>query len=174
MLIALTGPKQSGKTVIADYIAEKYGYSRLNFKDALIEEVKERLTRTLWLIADENNLTIDELFTKKPYLPIIRLLLQEYGTDVRRKDDEGYWVYKWLRKFSASNLNVVVDDCRFLNEADMISRLGGEIIRVVRPSLAPEDSHQSETEQQNILTDNIIINDGSTEDLKKKVDKLMV
>ena len=39
-IIALTGLKQSGKSTAANYLVEKYGFIKHNFKDALINEIK--------------------------------------------------------------------------------------------------------------------------------------
>jgi len=40
-LIAFVGFKQSGKTTASQYLQEKHGYIRHNFKDALVREIKQ-------------------------------------------------------------------------------------------------------------------------------------
>jgi len=152
MIIALTGYKQSGKTEAAKFF-QKFGYQKINFKDSLIEEIKQNFPDLLQVIGDD--------FTNKP--PAVRALLQNYGTEVRRRDNINYWVIKWLDKVTADmdatgRIDYVVDDCRFLNEAKAVRDLQGIIIRIIRPGFTG-DKHQSEREMDNIKVDYTIIAD---------------
>lgn len=63
----------------------------------------------------------------------------------------------------------VVTDLRHKNEVDKIYSLGGYTIRVVRPGYSTGDTHISETELSKIKMDYLLINNGSIEDLIKKV-----
>jgi len=153
MIIALTGFKRSGKSECAKHLA-KHGLKRINFKDCLIEEIKQNFPDLLKVIGDD--------FDNKP--PAVRALLQNYGTEVRRRDNQDYWVNKWKEKVSD---NVVVDDCRFLNEAKAIKDLGGTIIRVIRPGFNG-DNHISEREQEQIKVDYTII----AQDLKSLIQQI--
>jgi hypothetical protein len=65
--------------------------------------------------------------------------------------------------------DIVIADMRFHHEANAIRELNGEIWRVVRPSLTLNDEHQSEKEQETIVADKTIINDGNLEDLYNKI-----
>ena len=162
MIVALTGKKQSGKSTAAKYLEEKYGFVRLNFKDALVKEIKERMPDLLQQIIKvldatqyDGNApwTVDSLFEIKP--PIIRTLMQNYGTEVRRKDHEDYWVVKWLKEAQQYE-NVVVDDCRFLNEASAIRSMHGWILLIHRQDMESADTHQSETEMDQITVDRVV------------------
>ena len=87
------------------------------------------------------------MFKEKP--PLVRLLMQEYGTDVRRADDVDYWVKKWEESLPEISSKIVVDDVRFMNEAEKIRSLGGHLIRLERdiPIAGDlESQHISETE----------------------------
>lgn len=160
MLIAFKGKKRSGKTVCSDYLVEK-GFTKINFKDALVDEIRQNFPDLLREIGDD--------FENKP--PMLRALLQNYGTEVRRRDDENYWVNKWEQR-KPLNGDIVVDDCRFLNEAEAIKRHGGIIIKIDRPGYIG-DEHQSETEQDQIKEDFTIHNNSTLEDLYKKLDDIL-
>lgn len=144
MIIGLCGFKRSGKTTVANYLKEEHGFKSLNFKDSLIEELKQNfpdLLDTIGLIQDR---TIDELLVEKP--PLMRALMQNYGTEVRRGDDPDYWVKRWKEKCLEAEGNIVVDDVRFENEANALAEQGGILIRVVRNRQDVSDTHPSETE----------------------------
>jgi hypothetical protein len=59
----------------------------------------------------------------------IRRALQYLGTDVRRKQDEQYWVKACLSSVPSSDY-VLITDVRFPNEADAIVNTGGVMIRL--------------------------------------------
>jgi len=160
-IIALTGYKGTGKTVAADYLIEQHGYVKHNFKGALIQEIKERfpdlLQEILVTYMDYGEYffsighTVDDLFTEKP--PLIRALMQNYGTDVRRKDDPYYWANQWRDTLPSSD--VVVDDLRFLTEQEVLPA-HASIIRLTRPDITTGGTHQSETEQLQLEPDYVI------------------
>ena len=117
--------------------------------------------------------TIDDLFDEKP--PLMRTLMQNYGTDVRRKGDTNYWVKAWEERYCQAHPDpVVVDDCRFLNEVDAIRRYGGTIIRIVRTDIKSGGQHVSETEQDSIVTDYTIeVAEGEHDKLYEELDKII-
>lgn len=159
LLVGLTGPKRVGKSTVAKIFENKYQCARLNFKDELLKELKanfKELLQELTLVHDGPLDDFDWLFEHKP--PLVRALLQNYGTDVRRKDRENYWVEKWSLNYANNYYpkNVVVDDVRFLNEAEMIKQYGGVIIRLERDDIDTTDKHKSETEMRSIQPDYII------------------
>lgn len=166
MLIAFLGKKRSGKTTCADYLVNK-GFKKVNFKDALIDELKENFPDLLREIGDDFN----------DKTPVRRALLQNYGTEVRRRDDEDYWVKKWeQRAYGAeltTNVDIVVDDCRFLNEAEIIKKYNGIIIKVEREGYNG-DNHQSETEQDQIKPDFTIQNNSTVYELYEQINKILL
>ena len=149
-LIGLTGYKRTGKSTAAKYLEDKHGFVRHNFKDALVEELKERFPDLIELLEIHYNLSTPQLFIQKP--PLVRALMVNYGTEVRRKDNPDYWVEEWSSKVYIGD-KVVTDDVRFLNEADAIERRHGIIIRLVRPDITSGGTHKSETEQNEFKAD---------------------
>ena len=153
MLIGLVGFKQVGKSTAAKYLESKYDFTRHNFKDALVQEIKDNFPNLLEELGFIYNMSIEELFDKKPYA--MRALMVNYGTDVRRKDNPCYWSHQWSSEVDYAG-NVVADDVRFMNEARAIKFYDGILIRLVRPDLLTGGDHASETEQLEIRADHTI------------------
>jgi hypothetical protein len=133
-LIGLTGFAGSGK----------------DFTHKAIEKFFQEDDRT-WVyrvaLADELRQEIEDLFTvdgrylpavwEKPYSDGVRWILQHYGTEFRRAQDEDYWSNKaaiTIGAFDQPGQIVVVTDVRFANEADMIHGLGGIVVEVQAPA----------------------------------------
>jgi len=172
MIIAFTGFKQVGKSTACAHLAEKHGFVRHNFKDALVREMKENLPTVLKLLSSQYACSVEELFDHKP--PLMRALMQNYGTDVRRKDDDYYWIDKWHDGVCEDEADYVVDDVRFLNEADAISQYDGIIIRLTRPDIQTGGTHQSELEHLDIPFDyEISCEQGDHESLYKSLDQIL-
>lgn len=151
MIIGLCGFAQTGKTTVADYLNENYKFRKINFKDGLIKEMRERLPDVLNNLAEIYDTDIDRLFKEKP--PAMRALMQNYGTNVRRGDDNNYWVEKWLTSARNTVGNIVTDDVRFTNEWEAIKNRGGILIRVERADIQSAGTHQSETEHLSFKED---------------------
>ena len=69
--------------------------------------------------------------------------------------------------------DVVIDDVRFPNEAEMIRRLGGELWLVDRPGVVYEGEHASEGALADVLPDVVVHNSGSLEHLREVVAALL-
>jgi len=177
MIIGIVGFKQVGKSTAAKYLEDKYGFARHNFKDALVQELKDNFPDLLKEIAytrDWDNgmeSAIEDLFIKKP--PLMRALMINYGTEVRRKDNPHYWTGQWSQAL-CPELDTVTDDVRFLNEAEAIKIEGGIIIRLTRPDLLTGGDHVSETEQLEIVADHTIECDpGDLVNLYRQLDDMV-
>jgi hypothetical protein len=176
LIVGLTGFKHSGKSTAATHLENKHGFIRRNFKDALVAETKLNYPDLLQVVAHEENLTIDQLFIVKP--PVIRALLQNHGTEVRRREDPDYWVHRWSPMYSNKGFaileRVVADDVRFLNEARAVKDIGGIIIRIERTDLTTGGDHKSETEQLEIVADHTItVGPGEHDRLYTALDEIL-
>lgn len=165
-IIALTGYKQSGKSVASKYLQEKYNFTSHNFKDGLIKELKqnfpdllEEIRQQEWKSVGEDYLayvepTIDSLFEEKP--PLIRALMKNYGTEVRRGDYPEYWNYKWLETLPKGE-DIVVDDLRFISDVYTLKYREPynfvKIIRIKKIGQVNTDTHQTESEIDSIPAD---------------------
>lgn len=110
-----------------------------------------------------------------------RFLLQYIGTDVIRKSNPDFFVnhisvlLPYLFRVCLVD-HIIIPDCRFPNEIDVLKQAGFEVIhiRVVRPnfntSLTDEQQqHPSETALDDVQPDYTIINDGTPEELAGKL-----
>lgn len=143
MIVGLTGRKGCGKSSVAKIFRDRLGYEILSFASP----IKDML-RVLGLGDAElfdpviKEIPLDE-YGKSP-----RELMQILGTEFGRElICQNIWVTA-LEKRIDRNLNYVIDDVRFPNEAAMIHANGGKVVRVVRPDSddqAALDAHVSET-----------------------------
>jgi len=170
-IIAFTGKKGSGKSTAVEYMMSKLPGARINFKDALIQELKDKFPRLLEYLSGAHGISVDNLFTEKP--APVRFLMQEYGTNVRRWENSWYWTDKWGDAVDdCEHDRVYTDDVRFLNEATIVSMKGGIIIRIEREGHEANDTHISETEMDRIIPSHTI-RAGSKEELYQKLDALL-
>lgn len=180
MVIGLCGYRGSGKTVVARYLREMHGFKPVNFKDSLVKEITEKFPNLLATISTVMDSTKydgnkpwnnDRLFKEKP--PLMRALMQEYGTDVRRADNPNYWVDKW-KQSAGTGENIVADDVRFGNELLAVEEKGGVMIRVKRPDITTGGEHQSETEQESFSVDfTIEANPGDIIGIEKQIESIL-
>lgn len=160
MRIGLTGKGGSGKSTIAKYLAKKYGAPIFSFATPIKNFTYAIFGRDL----DRN---------KEKY----RRFMQVVGSEVRRVDPAA-WIeyldyYLWPRMVQGYNL--VVDDVRFLNEAEYLRKQGFMLIRVVGRSkvLGAASAHVSETEQDEIEADFTLDNSGSLEETIEDLEKIL-
>ena len=176
MILGFTGLAGSGKSTVSDYLVQTRPHTvKINMKDALVSETKLMFPDLLAEIAEANNMTVDELFTVKPYVPFVRNLLKNYGTEVVRSVDKNHWVNAWRLSVVgavADGKDVVTDDIRFLNEAEALLQFDGKIIRIERLDINDTGTHTSETEMSQIKVDtNITVAQGEQKELCDLVDE---
>jgi len=151
--IALVGPIGSGKTTIGESLLRQLGDGQ---RISIALEVKLELARAI-LAADGKNPTDDLLvqdlirrMTDATTKAEFRELAQTWGTDFRRKHyGDDYWVRKAERKIiERLHANLLVDDCRFPNEYEMLRAQRFTFVRLPRnpefPADPARDAHASE------------------------------
>lgn len=144
----------AGKTTLSEYLVKNYGFKKLSFADAL----KEIAVKYFGM-------------TKKD-----RKLLQDLGAKMREINPD-VWANIIKQKLEYGQLlHVVIDDCRYKNEAKMLKDFGFVLVRLVgRGYELPEGEacHQSETEMAEIFCDYELDNSGSLEESYKKLDDII-
>lgn len=177
-LIAFSGYKGSGKTTAAKELVEEREFERLRFAGPMKEMITILLER-LGYDEEEVEKRVDGPMknTVVPDLGVTtRHMLQTLGTEWGRehiaKDIWPSITLAQAQNLMAEGQDVVIDDCRFPNEAEIVRERGGRIIRIDR-GLENDDSHASEAYIDDIDPDEVISNDGSISDFRKEVISLI-
>jgi hypothetical protein len=97
-----------------------------------------------------------------------KAFLQLWGTNYRRKLDPNYWVTRMVDYYNKSEVGVVIENVRFLNEVEAIKKLGGYVAEVRRVTKDGEPialevsdrsgSHLAENELAGYSFDKVIYN----------------
>lgn len=189
MLIGISGKKQSGKNtvgVILQCLYENATFEQIedtidvglmiydpkdmelvSFASKLKEIASNLIGSSYWEF--EGQIFKDE---KNPLIGITnREILQKIGTSFRKLFGEDIWIkvlFKYL-EYKGLDKNYIITDVRYKNEAKAIKERGGILIRVNR-NTDSNDTHQSEVDLDDYdKFDFIIDNNGSVEELIKKV-----
>lgn len=173
-IIGLVGKLQSGKTTTAGMILDNLS-GKPAVRTAFGNHLKE-------MILASGLCTADELWGKKT--DFSRLMLQKIGTEIIRKQvDPNFWIKKMLEEINKwkdnnpEGITIIIDDVRFVNEAALVKMFNGTLIHIVRPTNEQEkeeNKHLSETEQDVIISDFKIINDGSIDELKQQIQTILI
>lgn len=171
-VIAFGGPMRSGKTTASKHLIEAHGF--INHPIAI--GVKD-MCRVLGLTNEHlyGNLKeqpTDLLCGKSP-----RHALQTLGSEWGRTHiSPTVWVEYWARTVPPNIDTIVIDDLRTVEGAKWMQARGVTLVNISRPGLDTSGSeHQHETEKQfdRIPYDQTVVNDGSLDDLKQKLDDLV-
>lgn len=145
-LIAFTGLAGSGKSTAAQHLVKNNGFQRLRFAGPLKDMMRALGLTEAEIEGDRKEVPCELLGGKTPRYAM-QTIGTEWGRDLIASD-------LWIRAFRAAlakvpeGVPVVVDDCRFPNEADAVVAAGGVLLRVVRPGAgAGAAGHSSEGQQ---------------------------
>lgn len=165
-LIAFLGYNHSGKSSAASALIE-HGFKRHSFADPLKSMLLSIGLTEEQLWGNKKEVPCELLGGKTP-----RHAMKELGESWGRKSiDENLWIRIWRTTFPV-NGDVVVDDLRYPDEAELIRSQNGTIVKIERPDIEPDLSHPSEQHIETIKPDHVIINDGSLESLYARVSML--
>ena len=183
-LVGFLAKKRCGKDTSSDYLVEKHSFTKMTFA----EPIKDA-SRILFGFSEEQlygdlKEDIDPNWGTSP-----RIVLQYLGTDVFRNDinkiipsiGNDFWVKLMKIKYQQSlendpTIKYTISDVRFPNEVKAIHDLGGIVIKIERPGFSNNENDEHESEKNIDLIkdfDELIINDGSLNDLYSKVDELV-
>ena len=144
MLIGIVGWIGSGKDTIADYLVNFHGFRRDSFASSLKDAVASvfgwdrELLEGRTAYSREWRETVDTWWAQRLNMPNLtpRLVLQLWGTEVCRKAfHDDIWIASVENKLRMYQDNIVISDCRFVNEIRAIKNTGGKVIWVRRGPL---------------------------------------
>ena len=166
-LIAFTGPAGVGKSKAASMLVSR-GWTRVKFASTL-KKMCRAMGMTEQMIEGDEKEAPQSLFGGQTPRYIMQTLGTEWGRKTVHPD---LWVSitsAEIQRHLESGRNVVVDDCRFENEANCIRALGGFVVSIVgRGGISGK--HESES---GVIPDFVIDNNGTLEELEREIDKLM-
>lgn len=142
-IIALAGPKGVGKTTIAKVIEEVLIDAEIHSFAAPIKSMIEAMGIGRNLIDDPElkNQPID--WVGKSPREMMQTLGTEWGRQMVRDD---IWLRVVAEKIKYSPVGtVIIDDCRFDNEAEFVNNSGGVVIDLFRDGVEASDGHISES-----------------------------
>lgn len=172
-VIGIYGKARSGKTTARKYL-ERYRCSVMSFADPLKNAIREIF-----------GIPLNELYTDHK-TDRTRWILQFFGTDCCREIEPDIWVRKTNEKIQELQDNgetlVVIDDVRFINEANMLlNNWNATLVKLVGPedteTLEAHKQHISET-QMDSLPDSfysaVYRNTGTLEELYKFMETVLI
>jgi hypothetical protein len=194
MIIGICGFQGAGKDTMANILIKKYGFIKFSFASALKDVISILFCWPRELMkgdTDESRLwreKVDEWWSKKLDIPGLtpRMIIQKIGTDLFSKYfNENIWVHIIEKRIKDAGIlqNIVITDCRFPNEIELLRELGGKIIHIhknlplwfdnyILGEFCSEAEFLHSSEKAWILQnfDNTIDNRGSIKDLEEKID----
>jgi hypothetical protein len=133
LVVALSGKMGHGKTTVAQYLVNNYGFERMGFSDKLKEHIRD-------MIFAEKDIQ------EKP--DWMRKLMQAYGA-ARRATDPDYWSERLIEELCwhrwGPDEYIVIDDLRFENEIEALEKWAeetGNDLEIIRIAKEEKDYHK--------------------------------
>jgi predicted kinase len=173
MIVALTGLAGSGKSTAASFLEKEKGFARVSFAAPL-----KAMMRALLASQGVPEQAIERMISgdlkEQPTVALSgrspRHAMQTLGTEWGREQMAAtFWTDAAEHRISnllRDGRSVVVDDCRFPNEAALVHRLGGFVVSVRRPGVVGAGSHVSEG---GVECDRMLWNDGGVGILRERI-----
>lgn len=138
-IVAINGTIGSGKDTFSQVFIEG-GFHRMSFATTLKDAVSVIFGWDRTMLeghtkeAREERETVDQYWSSKLGFDVTpRWVLQNFGTDVVRKHfHDNTWVYSLENKMRQIEGNIIITDCRFPNEIQMLRENNAHIIEVQR------------------------------------------
>lgn len=177
-LIALYSPVMGcGKSTAAQYLDEKHSFLRMSFAAPLKGMLYELLTHSMGFDSCDVQEMLHGSDKERPIPGLepltTRTLAQTIGTDWGRKLDPDFWVKIMAARLKRCSFDrVVIDDMRFPNEYDLVVKLGGLPVLLIRPGAQATNNHPSEGQLAGKPFSCGIVNGGTIEDLHGSCDMI--
>jgi hypothetical protein len=139
--IALVGLIGSGKDTVADYLQNIHHFRRESFARTLKDAVSSVFNWDREMLEGRTEHSrewreeVDKWWAERLGIPDLtpRWVLQYWGTDVLRKNfHNDIWIASLENKLRSNRDNIVISDCRFINEITAVQNQGGLVVRIKR------------------------------------------
>ena len=161
LIIALGYRARAGKDTVGAHLVKHHGFTRIAFAD-IIRDIAGMLTgEDAYDLGFKDRACVFNMTGGQ--------LMQSLS--ILRKIDPDIFIKAALPKIMSAE-RAVITDCRFLNEAVALKKLGALLVKVNRPGL-PADMHVSEQEGAQIKWDVVLENNGDLVDLYRMADWLI-
>lgn len=146
-LIGLTAAKTTGKTTIANALAELSDSVKIVSFAAPLRSMLQAMG------VSQHNLNVAKEEPIEGLNRSARQLLCSLGTEWgRQMVNEKIWLWAMNQQIqklvnesdNPDNLIIVIDDCRFENEAEWIKQNGGQIVKLYREGIGYTAQHETE------------------------------
>ena len=157
--LSFFGPQQVGKSTIAKHICAKYPerFRYRNFAGPLYA-----MAEAFYGEIPTEKEAPQELSGGKSLRQFLQILGTEFGREMIAQDVWMNQLRLGIIKDNAAGLITVVDDCRFVNEYEMLTESGAIHIEVSRRGHGPKGDHPSEIDWQKFSADALLHNSFDT------------
>lgn len=206
-IIGLLGLIGSGKDTVSDILVNSYGFTQMSFGTSLKEAVSSIFG---WPIEQLEGKTkesrlwreqVDTWWAARLNMPELtpRWILQHWGTNINRNMfHQDIWAASIERKLIDTKQDIVISDCRFNNEIEILRKLNAVLCKVERGAKPPwydtavdvlnnvgtctsvnrmslnyPDVHISEWGWVTQKVDYVILNNSSLSDLHLNIDNIV-
>lgn len=183
-IIAICGLKRSGKDTIADYLCQRYGYTKIRIANPLKQGLKAMFGFTDEQLETDLKDVVDERWGVEP-----RKIMQFVGTEMMQyKINEvmpsigrSFWIKSLIEEHikggDGDGKLYVIPDLRFKHEYDLLSNYNTVFWRVERIRngsvvLPTNETHSSEQEYLDIPVSKILKNN-SRDNLYKHIEQAL-
>jgi hypothetical protein len=182
-LIAIYSPAMgSGKSVVAQHLATWHGYELMRFAGPL-----KAMIRSMLREAGIGPYLVDRMIDadlKEAQIPgfaegvtprkLMQTLGTEWGRNLIQSDLWTSITMKRAQLIVEKGGRVVIDDLRFGNEYGAVFNCpGAKLLKLVRPGKEITRGHVSEGALEHCGFDWTIVNDGTLDDLRAKIDEVV-
>lgn len=173
LLIGLNGRARVGKDAAGGFLNRRHGLELYSFARPIkaAVEVMFDLPSSIW--HDDRKEQVIDWLGKSPR-QLVQTLGTEWGRHMVRAD---VWTiamrHRWALVKQMGAAGMCVTDVRFADEAEALRRMGGCVVRIIRPGVESVAAHVSEAGIPDELVDFTVWNGGTLLDLERAMDAIV-
>jgi hypothetical protein len=178
MIVAIAGPHNTGKDVVASFLTKHYGFIRISWADELCRVVSHKYglpyQRLLGLTPEDRQwrITPNPSIPGLQQTPLTPLEVLNLEGDGSRAVQQDVWVNHLLNHIKGSSSNWVIPGTRRLNEAEAVLKRQGSLWYINRPN-TELSAVEEELPLVKQIASVVIENSSTLEELESKVINLV-